>query len=1582
MKTIFSHAPTLIRSLALLLVLVASSTATAADLKLLFMGDNGHHRPSERFHELAPVMEARGIELKYTDRMEDLNAETLADFDGLVLFANIDKIEDAQAKAVLDYVAGGKGFVPLHCATFCWRNNAEIVKLMGGQFQRHGGQVFGVVNAEPTHPIMQDFGGFTSWDETYIHTLHNEENRTVLEYRVEGDQAPGNTKEPWTWIRTHGKGRVFYTAWGHDSRTWMNPGFPNLVERGIRWVCSKDVSVVPAFHDTESFTPPKMTDLTKDVKPFEYVEVGPKIPNYTPGNRWGVQGAPKSTMQLPLSVEESMKHYSMPEGMALRLYADERNFLAKPIAMNWDERGRLWICETLDYPNELGQNRDRIRICEDTDGDHVADKFTIFAEGLSIPTAIMIYRGGAVVHNATETIYLKDTDGDDKADQTTVLMTGFSAGDTHGGISNFRYGLDNWIWAMQGYNDSTPEFEGQKADSFRQGFWRFKLSNTDPPKVTDVEFIRSTNNNTWGLGLSEDGLVFGSTANHNPSTYVPIANRYYEKVRGWAAPDIGTIADSWKFSAITENIRQVDQFGGYTAGAGHALYTARTFPMQWWNKTAFVCEPTGHLVGTFLLRRDGATYKSTSPTNLLASDDEWASPIMAEVGPDGAVWVLDWYNFIIQHNPTPQGFTNGKGNAYESDLRDKKHGRIYRVLPTADGKDVMHPWKSLADASVAELVETLKHPSMNWRLQAQRLLVEKKSTEAVPQLLALIADESVDEIGLNVGAMHALQTLNGLGVLDADEVVGAAIQTRRSNDVVASINADVAIQAAQQQRTIAPDFISPGSNTPQAAEAPTGRHNSSQSAAPSGLNDSIGLRTPGSRPGLSSAVPPGLDHNETGHIRNKYVLVSTMPQTIADFKVLDGVASALKHASPGVRRNAIAVLPHNAAGLKVLLSTPAVFSDTDAQVRLQAFITMSDMPASDDAASLIFAAAADAPADPVMVDALTIAASVHCTKGLSKFSAVAGRETPASSMLIVSRVAEHLGRTRPDATALEAMLTDLASAEPAVIDAALQGLVEGLPAKFDVKSTVGMDKAFVKLLEATSGAARSKVVRVAGVCSSEALESYSKEIVDSLLTVVADNDADAAARINAAKEAVSFQSSNADVLAAVLEAINLQTIPEVGVGLIEAAGLSTLENAGELIIERADQMTPQMKAAAMRVLLARHGTTTALLTAIESGRLDIGDLSLDQKQALRAHPDKDIRAIAEKLMAAGGGLPDADRDKVLKSLLPVCEEKGDGAAGKAMFVKHCSKCHMHGTEGKAIGPNLTGMAVHPKHELLTHIIDPSRSVEGNFRIYTVVKNDGLVLNGMMSGESRTAITLIDTEGKENQIAREDIEELVRSRKSLMPEGFEKQMTTEELSNLLTFLTDKGKYIPVSLDRYATAISTKGLFSEGDDGPDRMVFNDWTPKIFKEVPFILTDPRGKTARNIILLYGPNSPLPASMPRSVTLPCNTDAKAIHILGGVGGWNFPYDDAKTVSMIVRLHYKDGESEDIELLNGIHIADYIRKVDVPKSEFAFMLGGQQVRRVTVNPKKTNAIIESIELVKGPDRSAPIVMAVTIERP
>jgi type 1 glutamine amidotransferase len=112
--------------------------------RLLFLGDQGHHQPAARFHQIQPVLAARGINLTYTDRVDDLNAQTLAGYDGLILYANIDAIAPPHAKALLDFVASGKGFVPLHCASYCFRNNDEVVALIGAQFQKHGVGTFRV----------------------------------------------------------------------------------------------------------------------------------------------------------------------------------------------------------------------------------------------------------------------------------------------------------------------------------------------------------------------------------------------------------------------------------------------------------------------------------------------------------------------------------------------------------------------------------------------------------------------------------------------------------------------------------------------------------------------------------------------------------------------------------------------------------------------------------------------------------------------------------------------------------------------------------------------------------------------------------------------------------------------------------------------------------------------------------------------------------------------------------------------------------------------------------------------------------------------------------------------------------------------------------------------------------------------------------------------------------------------------------------------------------------------------------------------------------------------------------------------
>jgi hypothetical protein len=257
------------------------------------------------------------------------------------------------------------------------------------------------------------------------------------------------------------------------------------------------------------------------------------------------------------------------------------------------------------------------------------------------------------------------------------------------------------------------------------------------------------------------GSYFGSTANGCPSVQMPIPNRYYERVLGWRANlTLERISDSYQFHPITERVRQVDHHGGYTAAAGHALYTARQYPASFWNRVAFVNGPTGHLTGAFVISQKGTEYRSRNLFNLIASDDEWTAPIMAEVGPDGQVWVIDWYNYIVQHNPTPAGFKQGKGAAYETDLRDKKFGRVYRVV--ADGTDGSD-YPDLSQANPQQLVDALAHPTMLVRKHAQRLLVESGDTGIVARLLEMLADESVDSVGLNVGAIHALWTLHGLG---------------------------------------------------------------------------------------------------------------------------------------------------------------------------------------------------------------------------------------------------------------------------------------------------------------------------------------------------------------------------------------------------------------------------------------------------------------------------------------------------------------------------------------------------------------------------------------------------------------------------------------------------------------------------------------------------------------------------------------------------------------------------------------------------------------------------------------------------
>jgi putative membrane-bound dehydrogenase-like protein len=702
-------------------------------LQILFLGHQSTHHNSEKYVPiLASYLVQKGIHITYTTNLEDLNTENLNKYNGLAIYANHEEISEVQEKALLDFVSSGKGLIPIHCASACFKNSEEYIKMVGGQFKSHGTGIFQATVTDSPSNQIKGIKEFQSWDETYVHHKINPEIKILME-RIDSTHH-----EPWTWTNTYGKGRVFYTASGHDERTWSHSGFHKLLEKGILWAVGE-----------------------KEAEKLDFLEL-PKhqysealIPNYEKRN-------PAPKLQKPLSPEASMMLTQVPVGFEIELFASEPNII-NPIAMSWDEKGRLWVIETVDYPNTVrnseGVGDDRIKICEDTDNDGIADKFTIFADNLNLPTSLVFSNGGILVAQAPDILFLKDTDGDDKADIRNSIMTGWGTFDTHAVVSNLKYGFDNKIWATVGYSGFEGEVNGVPT-KFKQGIIRFN------PDGSDLELVSKTSNNTWGLGFSENFDVFASTANNTHSVYMGIPNSYLKDKKGLNKNGSAKIDGHYAMHPISQKVRQVDVFGGFTATAGHNLYTARDFPEEYWNRIAFVCEPTGRLIHNAILEPDGSDFVEKDGWNLTASNDNWFGPVHAEVGPDGAVWIADWYNFIIQHNPTPPGFENGPGNAHINPLRDKKHGRIYRI--EYKGAEEFKT-KSLSIDKPKVLLEALQSDNLFWRLAAQRLLVEGGHKELTPQLLELVADISVDPIGINGPAINALWTLQGLKLINSGE---------------------------------------------------------------------------------------------------------------------------------------------------------------------------------------------------------------------------------------------------------------------------------------------------------------------------------------------------------------------------------------------------------------------------------------------------------------------------------------------------------------------------------------------------------------------------------------------------------------------------------------------------------------------------------------------------------------------------------------------------------------------------------------------------------------------------------------------
>ncbi|MEJ7692682.1 PVC-type heme-binding CxxCH protein [Daejeonella sp.] len=759
----------------------ASNNLIPRRAEVLFLGNVSKHHDSGKYAPwLAIATFKSGINITYTTDVRDLNSGNLAKYDGLIIYANHDTISSSQEAALKNFVESGKGLIPLHSAAGCFKNSEWYVKTLGGQFASHGNGSFIARINNKSHPVTKGLTEFETTDETYVHQKINPDI-TVLMERVDGTK-----REPYTWVRTQGQGRVFYTAYGHDDNTWKKSEFLKLVTNGILWAIGDRVNSQIA-----ALKIPDVDIYADTLSNFTARHLVPKI-------------------QEGLTPQESMKLMQVPADFEIKLFAAEPD-ITNPIAMSWDEKGRLWIVESVDYPNTFletdGAANDRIKICEDTNGDGKADKFTVFADKLNIPTSMVFANGGVIVSMAPNFVFLKDTNGDDKADVRENILTGFGKNDTHAGPSNLQYGFDNKIWGVLGYSGYNGTVNGNSV-RFGQGVYRLDRDGKN------LEYLASTSNNTWGLGFSEDNNVFISTANNTHSAYYSMPAKYMQRgLPGNNIQAVQKIDGHYDVHAMTPNLRQVDVVGGFTSAAGHHLYTARNFPKEYWNRIALICEPTVRLIHNAIIEPKGAGFTERDGWNFLASSDEWVSPVQAEVGPDGAVWVADWYNFVIQHNTfvprqaptevilplTQADQKGGQGNALATNLRDLDRGRVYRVVYK---KGKSYTPIRLTAGDTPGLLAAMESDNMFWRITAQRLLVESKDQSALPGLYKIINNQKVDEIGLNGPAINALWTLHGLGALNGSNAAAIQVATKAFTHPAAGVRkAAVEVLADNGQST-------------------------------------------------------------------------------------------------------------------------------------------------------------------------------------------------------------------------------------------------------------------------------------------------------------------------------------------------------------------------------------------------------------------------------------------------------------------------------------------------------------------------------------------------------------------------------------------------------------------------------------------------------------------------------------------------------------------------------------------------------------------------------------------------------------
>lgn len=480
-----------------------------------------------------------------------------------------------------------------------------------------------------------------------------------------------------------------------------------------------------------------------------------------------------------LSPEEAIAKMKVPEGFTVELVAAEPD-VVNPVAMTIDERGRFWITESFEYPrHSAGKGRDRVKILEDTDADGKADKVTIFADDLNIPSGIAVGHGGVWVANAPDILFMQDTDGDGKADKREVVVTGFGRDDTHELPNSLTWGPDGWLYGLNGvFNQSHVKQNGKE--------WKFTCAMFRiHPRTREFQIFCEGTSNPWGIAFDEEGSAFVSACVIDHLWHLTETGYYHRQ--GGPYPPF-----TWKLDSIVKHKHQK------AAYCGIHYFDSDAYPEKYRNKL-YMGNIHGNCINVDKLQRDGATYFATPEDDFLTANDAWFMPVVQKTGPDGCLYILDWYDRYHCYqdaNRDPEGIDRAKGRLYRVRYRD---------TPRAKQVDL----DSLKDV---QLLKKLDDRNIYIRDTARRLLTERfcvedgRSGEAFSLVSGLIHDSDTPRatklqlIWTLVGADALDRELHAALLTDSDSAVRSwAIRAAGNQGKVGDTIRELVVKAADDE---------------------------------------------------------------------------------------------------------------------------------------------------------------------------------------------------------------------------------------------------------------------------------------------------------------------------------------------------------------------------------------------------------------------------------------------------------------------------------------------------------------------------------------------------------------------------------------------------------------------------------------------------------------------------------------------------------------------------------------------------------------------------------------------------------------